>query len=169
MKHTMAILARSKLWWIMMMALGASMISIALYYQYMLSEWPCVLCIHVRILFLLLIVIGGVALALYKINKILPLMHVLVAVTSLALLNRSWILLATERGWIEGTCGIDVGMPAWFAIDKWLPNIFSAWTTCGYTPVIALGVTMAEALLVLSLLLAISSGILFVLALRKAQ
>jgi protein dithiol:quinone oxidoreductase len=169
MMYTLLTLARSKLWWVLLLVLGMSMIGIALYYQYMLSEWPCVLCIHVRILFLLLIIIAGFALLVSRIKKILPLMHVLVAVTSAALLNRAWTLLATERGWVEGVCDVNVGMPAWLALDKWLPDIFSAWTACGYTPVIAFGVTMAEILLVLSVLLLASSVVMTGLVLRKSQ
>ena len=145
------------------------MIGIALVYQHMLSEWPCVLCIQVRILFLLISLLGGIALLIHRLNKMIPVMHGLVALTSIVLLNRSWNLLTTERGWSEGACSIDLGMPAWFAIDQWLPNIFAAWTTCGYTPVIALGVTMAEALLLMSLfLLTLSVAMLFTV-LRKSR
>ena len=163
------VLARGKIWWIFLLLLGISMIGIALVYQHMLSEWPCVLCIQVRILFLLISLLGGIALLIHRLNRIIPVMHGLVALTSIVLLNRSWILLTTERGWSEGACSIDLGMPAWFAIDQWLPNIFAAWTTCGYTPVIALGVTMAEALLLMSLfLLTLSVAMLFTI-LRKQR
>ena len=163
------VFARGKIWWIFLLLLGISMIGIALVYQHMLSEWPCVLCIQVRILFLLISLLGGIALLIHRLNRIIPVMHGLVALTSIVLLNRSWILLTTERGWSEGACSIDLGMPAWFAIDQWLPNIFAAWTTCGYTPVIALGVTMAEALLLMSLfLLTLSVAMLFTV-LRKSR
>jgi disulfide bond formation protein DsbB len=160
-------LAHGKLWWGGLIVLGISMIGIALYYQYALNEWPCVLCIHVRILFLLIIVVSVLALLLFRFRKIHALMHLVVAVIFAAMANRGWVLLGTERGWIEGECSVDVGMPGWFAIDKWLPDIFSAWTSCGYTPEIVLGITMAEIILALSLLFLISSLILFLFALRK--
>jgi protein dithiol:quinone oxidoreductase len=76
-------------------------------------------------------------------------------------------LLATERGWLEGECSVNLGMPAWFAIDKWLPDIFSAWTSCGYTPVMAFGITMAEILILISALLLMSGVALFAAAFRE--
>ena len=53
-------------------------------------------------------------------------------------------------------------MPAWFALDKWLPSIFEVQTACGYTPLILLQISMAEALLVISVGLMIMSAALFV-------
>ena len=159
--------AHSKLWWLALLVLAAAMIGVALYYQHVMAEWPCVLCIHVRILFLFLMLISAVALAVNRLASMHPFMHALVIVDAGFLINRSWELLATERGWTEGVCSIELGMPAWFAIDKWLPDIFSAWTTCGYTPVLAFGVTMAEALLIFSVLLLLASVSLFIAVLRK--
>jgi len=143
------------------------MIGAALYYQHVLNEWPCVLCIQVRILFIFLVVTAVLALILFRFRKIRMLMHFVVAVISAVMINRSWILLATERGWFEGECSANLGMPAWFAIDKWLPDIFSAWTSCGYTPVIVFGITMAEILILISALLLMSGVALFAAAFRE--
>lgn len=167
MMRKLVVVANNRLWWIFLMVLGVAMIGIALYYQHVLNEWPCVLCIHVRILFLFLIVVGVLALTLFRFRPARLLMHFMVAFIGLAMLNRAWILLGTERGWIEGECSVSLGMPAWFAIDKWLPDVFSAWTSCGYTPVIAFGITMAEVMLVISTLLLVSGLTLFVAAIRR--
>jgi disulfide bond formation protein DsbB len=78
------------------------------------------------------------------------------------LVERSWQVLAVERGWIFGDCDMDLGMPSWFALDSWLPSVFEVQTSCGYTPILLLGITMAEALLVISSLLLIISATLFV-------
>jgi disulfide bond formation protein DsbB len=166
MIRNLASMARSKSWWYFLMVLGVAMIGIALYYQHVLNEWPCVLCIQVRILFLFLVVTAVLALILFRFRKIRMLMHFVVAVISAVMINRSWILLATERGWLEGECSVNLGMPAWFAIDKWLPDIFSAWTSCGYTPVIVFGITMAEILILISALLLVSGVALFAAAFR---
>ncbi|MBI3187411.1 MAG: disulfide bond formation protein B [Gammaproteobacteria bacterium] len=167
MMHKLVTVANGKLWWLFLLVMGAAMIGIALYYQHVLSEWPCVLCIHVRILFLLLVMVAILALALFRFDKVRLFMHLCVVMISVALINRSWFLLATERGWQEGECSISLGMPEWFAIDKWLPDVFSAWTSCGYTPVIALGITMAEIIMLISILLLIAATVLFVLSFRK--
>ncbi|NNE64823.1 MAG: disulfide bond formation protein B, partial [Gammaproteobacteria bacterium] len=78
------------------------------------------------------------------------------------LLERSWRLLAIERGWIFGDCDMDLGMPAWFALDKWFPSLFEVQTSCGYTPLIMFNISMAESLVVISALLLIVSAAVFV-------
>ena len=56
---------------------------------------------------------------------------------------------------------MELGMPAWFALDKWFPAIFEVQTSCGYTPIIFFNITMAEILLVVSALLVIMATALF--------
>ena len=70
-------------------------------------------------------------------------------------------VLAIERGWTFGDCDMELGMPAWFALDKWFPAIFEVQTSCGYTPIIFFNITMAEVLLVASALLLIMVTALF--------
>jgi len=77
-------------------------------------------------------------------------------------LERSWRVLAVERGWIFGDCDINLGMPEWFALDKWIPTLFEVQTACGYTPLIIFGITMAEMLVVISVLMLIMSAAVFV-------
>ena len=48
---------------------------------------------------------------------------------------------------------MDLGLPWWFALDKWVPWLFEVQTSCGYTPLIIFNITMAEVLLVISLVL----------------
>lgn len=155
----LSVISRSPAWWWLLLVLGISMIAAALYYQHVLGEWPCVLCIHVRILFAALILVSLGALVFYRSSALRRFMFVLASLIAAALLQRSWMLLATERGWIEGECSVDMGLPVWFAIDKWLPDVFSAWTSCGYTPEIVAGITMAEMLLVLSLILLVLNSV----------
>ncbi|MDH5436456.1 MAG: disulfide bond formation protein B, partial [Gammaproteobacteria bacterium] len=54
------------------------------------------------------------------------------------------------RGFIEGECGFDTGLPVWFDVQNWVPWLFRIETTCGYTPVIMFGITMSESLLFIS-------------------
>ena len=78
------------------------------------------------------------------------------------LLERSWRLLAVERGWIFGDCEMDLGMPPWFALDQWFPWLFEVQTSCGYTPLIMFDISMAEVLLVLSAALSVLSMAVFI-------
>ena len=38
-------------------------------------------------------------------------------------------------------------MPSWFAVDQWFPALFEVKNICSYTPEIAFGISMAEALM----------------------
>ena len=85
--------------------------------------------------------------------------HILLVAGAIGLMDRSYQLLGTERGFILGACNFDLGLPDWFAVEQWMPWLFRVETTCGYTPEVAFGVTMAEALMLMSvgmLLLSIS-------------
>jgi len=156
-----------KSYWILLIFIVVSMESVALYYQYALDEWPCVLCIHVRILFMILLGISITALFAKPVSVAAITLHGSVIAIMAFLLERSWILLGVERGTIFGSCNMDLGLPAWLAIDKWLPFIFEVKAACGYTPVLFAGITMAEALIVFSFLMLILSVIMLILVVIK--
>ena len=83
--------------------------------------------------------------------------HLLIVLIAVGLVDRSYQLLGTERGFVFGDCGFDLGLPVWFAIDQWLPSVFYVQTACGYTPELIFGITMAEALMVFSVVLLLVS------------
>ena len=64
-------------------------------------------------------------------------------------------------GFVFSDCGFDLGLPAWLAIEEWLPWLFRVEASCGYTPELIFGITMAEALMVLSVLLLLVSFCVF--------
>ncbi len=150
-------LSRQRLYWIALVLFGIALEIAALFYQYVLDEWPCVLCIHVRIWVFAFILVGLVALILHKSLIAIRVCHGLTVVAMAGMLERSYQVLAIERGWIFGDCDMELGMPPWFAIDKWFPWIFEVQTSCGYTPLIIFNISMAEMLLVFSILLLLSS------------
>jgi disulfide bond formation protein DsbB len=76
--------------------------------------------------------------------------HVLTVFIAASLLERSYQLLGTERGFVFGDCGFDLGLPSWLALDTWFPALFRVEASCGYTPELVFGITMAEALIVFS-------------------
>ncbi len=147
MKACTAVLPSKKLVWLMLIVFSLLLESVALIYQYVLDYPPCVVCIQIRILLVAMIVISliGLLLRAYMPSRFVSLLALL-AVSGVSI-ERSWMLLGTERGFIFGSCGFDLGLPAWLALDEWLPFVFKVQTTCGYTPEIAFGITMAEALL----------------------
>ena len=142
-------IAHSRWYWLALVALGLSFIFVALYYQYELEQAPCVLCIQVRILMFCLIFVAFNAFILH--NRWSGLIaHVLTVVIAASLLERSYQLLGTERGFVFGDCGFDLGLPSWLALDSWFPALFRVEASCGYTPELVFGITMAEALIVFS-------------------
>ena len=156
-------LAHRKLYWVLLIILGLSLEGSALYYQYALDEWPCVLCIHIRIWILGFIVLAALALLINKNRWLNRGLHLVNSGIMAGLVERSWQTLAVERGWVFGDCNMESGLPTWFALDKWIPAIFEVQTACGYTPLILFNITMAEALMFVSIsLLAVSLLLLMV-------
>ena len=161
--HSLLInLSKQRRYWALLILVGIALEAGALYYQYALDWLPCVLCIHVRILVMAFVLIATLAIFCTNSMPAMRLFHGLNTLTLGWLVERSWQVLAVERGWVFGGCDMDLGMPAWFALDEWLPSVFEVQTACGYTPFVLFEITMAEALLVISLVLLIISAILFV-------
>ncbi|MCV6638289.1 disulfide bond formation protein B [Candidatus Albibeggiatoa sp. nov. NOAA] len=169
MKNWLACTSRSVWYWLIILVLGAAMEATALYYQHQLYYGPCALCIHVRIyiMFFMLIALAALFIRHYKILNTLA--HLTTLLLSIGLLERSWKLLGTERGFIEGACSMKAGLPAWFALDKWFPNIFEPWESCGYTPPLLLGITMAEALVALGVTAIIVTAVMSLSSFKKCD
>jgi disulfide bond formation protein DsbB len=157
-------------YWLVYIAGSLLLMAAAMYFQYIREEPPCLMCIQVRILLSLLIIIAVIGL----LTRRHPLMNVLANISTvlvaISMSERAYQLLGTERGFVFSDCGFDLGLPAWLALDEWLPWLFRVQTTCGYTPEIVFGITIAESLMVLSILLLAFSAcmtLLSLLALKK--
>ncbi len=143
-------ISHSQWYWLTYIFVGLNLLASALYFQYLLDEPPCVVCIQIR-LWISLLVIVSLAGLFTRDNKIMSMLaNLSTMLIAAALTERSYLLLGTERGFIFADCGFDPGLPAWFAIDEWLPWLYGIETSCGYTPEILFGTTMAEMLIVMS-------------------
>lgn len=130
---------------------GVALEAAALYYQHALNQYPCMLCIHVRLWVLAFIVVGALGLLLKGTRPGLLAANVLSVMAAVGLAERSWETFATERGFSSGFgCSMDAGLPAWFALDDWFPALFQVQGPCGRTPTVFMNVTMAEALVAIS-------------------
>lgn len=158
---------RSTLYWSLILVLGIAMEAIALYFQYGLDYGPCVLCIHIRIYVLGFILLALIALATQGSKPMRMLTSLIGVGLAAGLTERSWKTFGVERGFIEGACDMDSGLPNWFALDKWLPSVFEPWEPCGYTPELLFGITMAEGLLALSAAAVIGSLMMLFASLRN--
>lgn len=150
-------IAPSRWYWLVYIVGSFALIAIALYFQYARDELPCVICIQIRLWFSLLIIVSFIGLLARSIKVINALTQVSIVFIAVGLVERSYKLLGTERGFWDGHCGFDIGLPSWFAIDNWLPWLFRVETTCSYTPEILFGITMAETLMVMSVALLLVS------------
>ncbi len=150
-------LADNKYYWLALMLLSLLFEAVALFYQYGLNYGPCILCIHVRIIVMLVFIVALLGLLLRQSRMGLLLINIVITGLWGWLLERSYMLLGIERRFLVGNCGFDSGLPAWFQIDQWFPFMFGIQESCGYTPVLLFGITMAEALLVMSVALLVLS------------
>ena len=118
----------------------------ALFYEYGLGTEPCILCIHIRLWVTAVLGISLIGIALRNHIWAQIILWLAFLGSAVALIERSWVLLGTEKGWIISGCGAstDPGLPAWMPLDEWLPSLFRPETTCGLSPELLLGVTMAE-------------------------
>lgn len=147
----------SKYYWIVLLVIGISLELTALFYQYVLEYFPCVLCIHVRLIIVGVIFISMLALYFHENIRVTLTAHCVTTILFASLLERSYQLLGVERGFVSGDCSMNSGLPSWFAVDQWIPWLFKIWEPCGYTPELLFGITMAEALIVLSPILFLTS------------
>ena len=124
----------------------------ALYYQYVLDYLPCVLCIHIRIWVFAIMLVAIFGFFMRNSRPWLIIANLLTLTAAFGMVERSYIVLGTELGWVDGSCGDMVsGLPSWFALDKWIPAVFEPLESCGLTPwVIPQFASMAEVLMVLA-------------------
>jgi len=168
MREKLNRVAISKWIWIALITLGVTQEMVALTYQYAWDELPCVLCIHVRLWILGFILVSIVGLLARK-SWLTTLAHTLNTLIFIGLFERSYMLLGTERGTVIASCNFDLGLPSWLAFDQWWPAVFEVQASCGYTPELLFGITMAEGLIVMSAGLIIVSAILTVASLYKSR
>lgn len=167
--HKLGNIAHSHWYCLSLVLIGVALLTVALIFQHVLDEQPCVMCIQVRLWISLLVLIA--LFGLFTCNSRWPNIFANLAVVGIAvaLAERSYMLLGTERGFVFSDCGFSLGLPSWFAIDDWLPWLYRIETSCGYTPEIIFGITMAEVLMVLSVCLLLISFSLTVSSLLKRQ
>ncbi|MBE9568035.1 MAG: disulfide bond formation protein B [Proteobacteria bacterium] len=151
------IISQRPLYWLLYIIGCLSMLVVALYSQHVSGEPPCVICIQVRLLISLLLIVSVIGMMTRNNRWLNTTSNLSVLLIALSLTERSYMLLGTERGFVFSDCGFDLGLPAWFDIEQWLPWLYRVETSCGYTPEVIFGFTMAELLMVMSVTLLLVS------------
>ncbi len=130
-----------------MLTLGAGMFAAALYWQYALGEDPCQVCIQARLWVVGIALIGALMLVLPDNRYTRFGGLILLFTSSVGLGERSYYLYEIENFRGDGSCQFTLGMPYWFAVDRWFPGLFEVRAICSYTPELFLNISMAEALI----------------------
>ena len=141
------LLTKGRLLWWAIFALGSSLLVAALYWQYVLGDDPCQVCIKARMWAVGIGLVGAFMLMLPDTLLYRLAGFALTLLTGAGMGERAFYLYEIENFRGDGSCEFTLGMPSWFAVDQWFPALFEVRNICSYTPEIAFGVSMAEALI----------------------
>ncbi len=157
----------SRTYWLCQMLIAAAVLGVALYYQYVLGEEPCQICVHVRLWVVALFILGALGMALpQQLIRIALILLTLGATAGMG--ERSYVLYQLEQGVGNSSCEFQLGMPSWFAVDQWFPAIFEVRNLCSFTPAMPWGLTMAESLLCAAVAAGLITTIVSVFAIKGA-
>ena len=159
-------LTKGKVFWWALFALGSGLLVAALYWQYVIGDDPCQVCIQARLWAVALSLLGAVMLLLPEslFTRLAGL--ILAFIASAGMGERAYYLFEIENFRGDGSCEFTLGMPSWFAVDQWFPALFEVRNICSYTPEIALGISMAEALMGIAFVVCVITLIVLGLVLR---
>ena len=138
---------QTRWYWVSLLLVGLALFAVALYYQYVLGDEPCQVCIHAR-LWVAAFTLIALFMAATPQNAALRIAaNAGVLVTSVGLTERAQYLYRLENGIGDGSCQFQLGMPDWFAVDRWMPWLFEVRNLCSFTPEMLFGLSMAETLM----------------------
>lgn len=129
----------------------------ALYYQHVLDYAPCELCIYVRVWLAGIILICLLALYLRRSQPGALLCALAGLGLSVGLGMETYDLLKVEYNFGGGSfCRFLANFPTWAPLDEWFPSLFAVRSTCMATPEVLFGISMADALAVVSVVLVVA-------------
>ena len=142
-------LLQARWYWAVVAALGFMLLAVALYYQYALGDEPCQVCIHARLWVVAFTLIALIVLVMPQTSPVRVAGNVGVIIAGAGLFERARYLYRLENGIGDGSCQFQLGMPDWFAVDRWMPWLFEVRNLCSFTPEMLFGLSMAETLMAL--------------------
>ena len=148
---TLSRFLKSRWYWLALVLFGIALLSVALYYQYALGDEPCQVCIHARLWVVAFTLIALIMLITPQITLVRVVANLAVLTAGAGLFERARYLYRLENGIGDGSCQFQLGMPDWFAVDRWMPWLFEVRNLCSFTPEMLLGLSMAETLMGLAI------------------
>ena len=137
----------SRWYWLGLALFGIALLGAALYYQYALGDEPCQVCIHARLWVVASTLIAVIMLITPQIPLLRALGNLGVLIAGAGLYERARYLYRLDNGIGDGSCQFQLGMPDWFAVDRWIPWLFEVRNLCSFTPEMLFGLSMAETLM----------------------
>ena len=144
---TLSQFLQSRWYWLALALFGITLLGVALYYQYALGDEPCQVCIHARLWVVAFTLSALLMLFMPQTSLLRALGNLSVLVAGAGLFERSRYLYRLENGIGDGSCQFQLGMPDWFAVDRWMPWLFEVRNLCSFTPEMLFGLSMAETLM----------------------
>ena len=144
---TLSRFLESRWYWLGLASFGIALLGVALYYQYALDDEPCQVCIHARLWVVASTLIAFIMLITPQIPLLRALGNLGVLIAGVGLYERARYLYRLENGIGDGSCQFQLGMPDWFAVDRWMPWLFEVRNLCSFTPEMLFGLSMAETLM----------------------
>ena len=164
---TLSRFLKSRWYWLTLVLFGIALLSVALYYQYALGDEPCQVCIHARLWVVAFTLIALIMLITPQITLVRAVGNLGVLTAAAGLFERARYLYRLENGIGDGSCQFQLGMPDWFAVDRWMPWLFEVRNLCSFTPEMLLGLSMAETLMGLAIGIGFLAALTLVGDLRK--
>ena len=164
---TLSHFLKSRWYWLTLVLFGIALLSVALYYQYALGDEPCQVCIHARLWVVAFTLIALIMLITPQITLVRAVGNLGVLTAAAGLFARARYLYRLENGIGDGSCQFQLGMPDWFAVDRWMPWLFEVRNLCSFTPEMLLGLSMAETLMGLAIGIGFLAALTLVGDLRK--
>ena len=144
---TLSQFLQSRWYWLALALFGIALLGVALHYQYALGDEPCQACIHARLWVVAFTLVALIVLVTPQTSPLRVVGNVGVLIASAGLFERSRYLYRLENGIGDGSCQFQLGMPDWFAVDRWMPLLFEVRNLCSFTPEMLFGLSMAETLM----------------------
>ena len=144
---TLSRFLQSRYYWLSLTLFGITLLGVVLYYQYALGDEPCQVCIHARLWVVAFTLIALIMLIARQISLLRVVGNLGVLIAGAGLFERARYLYRLENGIGDGSCQFQLGMPDWFAVDRWMPWLFEVRNLCSFTPEMLFGLSMAETLM----------------------
>ena len=144
---TLSRFLKSRWYWLGLASFGTALLGVALYYQYALGDEPCQVCIHARLWVVAATMIAFIMLVAPQTPLLCIVGNLGVLIAGAGLFERARYLYRLENGIGDGSCQFQLGMPDWFAVDRWMPWLFEVRNLCSFTPEMLFGLSMAETLM----------------------